>query len=512
MKRFLLAVLQNLTGALLALGIFALLLLLSAKSALRLDLTDEKEFSVSPATKAVLGKLEDRLSVKLYFSKNLPPRLNYVRQETDDLLKELQALSKQEILIEDADPDSNEMKEQETQQIGIIPVEINMIEKDRQEVKKAYMGLAMYYRDKREVIPVLAKTDSLEYEIAMALLKMSAKDKPKIGLLMPPTQADNPESDAYRIVKQMLDQLGGFQVVSFNEKNITKLGLKAFVIIEPKDLPEAFTAQLDGLLEDGVDVVVFSGHINVNNMMIATRQPGGLDAWLENKGVGISQAMMLDPAQSVQAAFKGEFGQLFMAYPFWMRVFSDQLSASHPITSRLEEIVFPWASSILLDENKAAPWTIDILASSGRMSFMQPGNEPDADPQFINKMTELPNVGPQPLSVMLSPKSGKGGRLFVTADHYLMQDNFLQQAPVNAVFLQNLVEYASWGDAVIGIRSRGKTARELSEVSETAKSAIKWGHALGIPLAVLSLGLAGLFFKARARRRRLRELEPVVFF
>ena len=41
----------------------------------RFDLTDNKMFSLSPSSLSILSKLNDRLTMKVYFSENLPNEL-----------------------------------------------------------------------------------------------------------------------------------------------------------------------------------------------------------------------------------------------------------------------------------------------------------------------------------------------------------------------------------------------------------------------------------------------------
>ncbi|MGY8783437.1 MAG: DUF7088 domain-containing protein, partial [Fidelibacterota bacterium] len=46
----------------------------------RIDLTDNKMYSLSSSSKNIVSKLDDRLTMKVYFSENLPNELGNTRR------------------------------------------------------------------------------------------------------------------------------------------------------------------------------------------------------------------------------------------------------------------------------------------------------------------------------------------------------------------------------------------------------------------------------------------------
>ena len=75
-------------------GIIIVVNIIGYKFFYRLDLTENKEFSVSAVTKSTLKNLDDIVNVKVYFSKKLPPQYASVAQEVKDVLEEYQNYSK----------------------------------------------------------------------------------------------------------------------------------------------------------------------------------------------------------------------------------------------------------------------------------------------------------------------------------------------------------------------------------------------------------------------------------
>ena len=66
----------------------------------RWDLTDNKMYSLSKSSKSVVEKIDDRLTMKIYFSDNLPGEYGNNRRYLQDMLEEYAAYSKGKIHFE----------------------------------------------------------------------------------------------------------------------------------------------------------------------------------------------------------------------------------------------------------------------------------------------------------------------------------------------------------------------------------------------------------------------------
>ena len=160
-----------------------LLNLIARNSYFRWDLTDTKMYSLSSSTKKVVGRIDDLLNVKVYFSDNLPGEYGNNRRYLQDILEEYAAISKGNIRFEFYVPDTDEALEEEAQKSGVQPVQLQVIEKDEAVVKKVFMGIAIYFEDQREVIPVVLSTTGLEYEITTRIKKLVEKKKKFVGII-----------------------------------------------------------------------------------------------------------------------------------------------------------------------------------------------------------------------------------------------------------------------------------------------------------------------------------------
>lgn len=502
MKKFLKSLTQNLTLVLLFIGIIIALNILSYHHSFRFDITEEKEYTLSEATIDLLHQLQDRLTLKVYFSEDLPAQLKPIEEDVLDTFQELKAHAKKPVRIEFEKPDINEEAEKQTVAVGITPLQVNIREKDKLELKKIYMGLALYYQDKKQVIPVVAQVANLEYALALSLAKLTQKELPKVGLLLPQGE----KSQRYRLIKEITKELASPVDLTPESKDFSKQKLKSLLIVEPEEISEDFKNQMDDALMNGINIMLFASQVDISNSLSPVSISTGLTDWLGKKGVKISEKLLLDPTQNAEAGFNTGYLQVYVPYPFWLKVFHKNMNGTHPVTSQLEEALMPWTNVIFASEEES-DWQTTTLIESSKNSFLQEDDNPSVSPQYMEEMTAMPELSSYKLSVVLeNSKDKNSGRIFLTSNARMLEDNFLQQSPSNALFYQNLLEYTSWGKQLIGVRSKGKTARPLEDISEPVKNVMKWGHMIGIPVLTIFIGLLYLWLAKKRREQFLSEI------
>src|SRR3989304_1044778 len=101
-------------------GILVLLNIVSIRVFGRLDVTGNKLFTLSDASKEIVGSLDDRVTIKAYFTEDLPSPYNNNRRTLLDQLNEYKAYAKGNVQFEFIDPAGGK-GEKEGQQQGIVP-------------------------------------------------------------------------------------------------------------------------------------------------------------------------------------------------------------------------------------------------------------------------------------------------------------------------------------------------------------------------------------------------------
>lgn len=148
----------------------------------RIDLTRDNKFSLSQASREVVSTLSEPLTIKAFFTKQLPAPHNNTERYLRDLLEEYSLnggrffnyqfhnVSGERSGMSGADENRKLARD-----YGIRPVEIRTVENDEIKFKKAYMGLVLIHGDMVEKIGALTSTDGLEYKLTTAIQKLNNK-------------------------------------------------------------------------------------------------------------------------------------------------------------------------------------------------------------------------------------------------------------------------------------------------------------------------------------------------
>ncbi|MDP2754713.1 MAG: GldG family protein, partial [Nitrospirota bacterium] len=219
--------------AIIIIGILAAVNFFSYQIFYRWDLTQNKDYSISKASKQVAGKLDDVVNIKVYFSKNLPSQYISLRQEAGDILDEYAAYSNGKIRVEFIDPGDSEEMKSELYMLGIPELQFNVLEKDKYQIVKGYLGMAVQYGDKTEAIPVVENTDNFEYQVTLAIKKVISGKMAAVGFVTSNGTAglDNEISAAYQKLQELYQTR---QVDLAKEKEIPD-DIDTLIIAGPKE-------------------------------------------------------------------------------------------------------------------------------------------------------------------------------------------------------------------------------------------------------------------------------------
>lgn len=155
--------------------------LVSNKAFLRLDLTKNKTYSLSSVSKQSVKTLEEPLSIKAFFTSNLPSPYNTVEQYVRDLLVEYKGASNGKFSYEFYDMDSAENQEM-AQKYNLRQLQIQEIKNNEVGFKQAWMGLVLLYADRIETIDQISSSDGLEYKLTTRIANMVSTTNALAGL------------------------------------------------------------------------------------------------------------------------------------------------------------------------------------------------------------------------------------------------------------------------------------------------------------------------------------------
>jgi len=176
-----------LTLLLVALNLVAFNALLAHRTGLRLDLTQEGLYSITPATSRLLASLDDDVLIHGFFSQRTHPKLAPLVPQIEDLLSEYAALSQGRVKYEFLDPSSDKMAEQEANdRFGVNSTPFRLASKYESGIVNAYFAIVIQRGDQYErygfdeLIEVERLPDgdadvrlrNLEYDLTRAIKKV----------------------------------------------------------------------------------------------------------------------------------------------------------------------------------------------------------------------------------------------------------------------------------------------------------------------------------------------------
>lgn len=483
------------SGALLVAAIAATANFVISYVPIRLDISSGGVYSISAGSKEILKKLDDTLVVKVVFSSQLPAVYKLNQTYLTDLLSEYKRASHGKIRVEYVDPSQSPKAREEAIGLGIAPVQLDVRERDRREVKECFMGVGFLYGDKREAIPIVQDTANLEYDVTVRFKRLLVPEKTTLGFIS--------NGGALTMASQSLQTLAGplrqlYEVEDVDLSKPVPPAVKALWLIAPTaPLDDKMIANLNdyanaggflGLLLNRVDVQIerFSGS-PVNP---------GLDEFLAGWGLKLRDGLVVDQScdriqvQAVQGAYRMIN---VIDYPYFP--WSSDLDRKHPATKNLDGVSMPFVSPIEALQASAGI-TYTSLVRSSPLSFL---NERPLDLNPLKEPQALPNAPRGPFNLGVLAEKG-ASRLVLFGTSRFIQSEYPSR-PSNLGMFGNLIDWSTQDEALIQIRSKGLARRPLKEFPDVVRMAFKYLMVLALPLFSLALGL--WVWRAQRTRRAL---------
>lgn len=501
--------------------------LIGMKIFARADLTEQSIYTLSQASRSVVGNLSDRLTVKAYFTKDLPAPYNANSRYVRDILEDYRTYGNGNFYYEFVDPADEEQLEKEAQGYRVQPAQVNVMEKDALQLKKVYMGLVLIYGDKHETIPLIQSVNNFEYEMTSTIKRLVAKKLPKVGFL---TNYGIPDlAQDLRTVAQALSKY--YEVVPVSTKSGVELipdDIGVLCIVQPKEAIDDWTKfVVDQFVMRGGKVAWFINKVAGDaSQGQASALSIDIDDWTRRYGFTVANNLVLD-GNGAMINIQRQQGQFMMTnlvrYPAFPEVVN--FNQDHPITKGLNSGTLFFPSSI--DTVKPSEGSVEIkpLLQSTEYTIVQVGQF-DISPEARRERSQF--TGGQKLfaasltGTFPSYFKGRGvpapadstaatpalnimtessdTRMVVFGDGNLLQGQYMQQGGPNLVLFLNTIDWLSQDTDLLEIRSRDAAVRPLDpNISDETKQRVKLANLIGPPALVLLLGAI------RWNRRRKRK-------
>ncbi|HEX7089127.1 MAG TPA: Gldg family protein [Longimicrobiales bacterium] len=500
--------------AALAVGVLALNLL-GARIHGRLDLTRGNLYTLSRGTEQVLEGLDDVVTIKLVVSEELPPEVMITLRDVRDLLADYRRAADGRLRIEELHPDQDTTAASEASGLGIQPIQFNVLRGDEFQVKRGWLGLAVLYADKREVIPLIDRTDDLEYRLTSMISALTRDRKPRLAFL----SGFNARSIwEYGTFREMIEQQYEVRSVDIERDSTTTLSPDSFdvaVLAAPsRPLDEDALGKLRSYLDAGGAALLLVDGTRLNPQMpMSEPVQTGLEPLLADYGVRVVPGLAYDlrSNERVSLGRQGIFS-VVTSYPYWPIVLPAE--EEHTLTRGLTALSLAWATPLEITDSTRVRPLFTTTEYGGRQpagGIVAPDVPIEPDPSELAAQTLAVAVEPRAAAEggeSAGAENGEpaaGGRLVVIGDADFLQDRFAQSNPQNLAFAANAVDWLAQDDALISIRAKNRTPPPLVLESDVTRAALKWGNLVGVPLLFVAWGTSRVLRRRRLGSRRWQE-------
>ena len=525
----------------------------------RIDLTEEKRFTINDATKNLLKNLEDEVYVKVYLTgKGIPAGFKRLENAVRETLDEFQIYGGTNIKYAFIDLNS-EYKDEKTRnekivqlaQKGIPPTNAMATEDGKKTQSLIIPGAVITYKDK-EIATLLLKSNSnksaspqeilnqsyegVEYQLASAIKNITATQKKKIGIFVNYTRL--PAVNQIDLINALKKNYELYPVDL--RQSPTLDGLDAVLVMKPDQVfNDDDKYKIDQFIINGGKALFFVDAVKVDSVAregsLAQIQSVGLEDLLFKYGVRLNSNLIKDAQMCVAIPLDvGNFGDKanIQLVPWQYYPLINTFGKS-PIVKNLDAIYTKYVGS--LDTVRANGITKTPLLMTSR--YTQILKAPAVmSYNFANKELNANDykAGVQTVGILLEGKfeslfnnrilpsdqrsatfksTGKPSKIIVCSDGDIPINDFdkKQNNPLplgfdkysgntfaNKDFVMNAIDYLLDDNGVITARNKEVVLRPLDKVALQDEREYWQGINRIIPIVVLILaGLLKGFLRKR---------------
>lgn len=489
---------------------------IAAAAKKRVDLTAEKAYTLSPGTKAILNKLDTRVTIRFYCSQGdeMPVFFKTYGRRIEDLLTEYKQAGKGKIIVEKYNPTPDSDAEDSARLNGVEGQAI-------QTGEKIYLGLVISLLDEKAVIPFISpdRERLLEYDISRSISRVVTPKKPVVGVMSALPVFGQPANP----MAQRMGQPGGgqepwvFLSELKNDFDVKKVELTSdkidddinvLLVVHPRDITDAAQYAIDQFVLRGGKLIAFvdpMAYFDQQKNQFAQFGGGGGSSSLDKlqKAWGAEMETGKVAADQILAARNPQGGVM----PSVLLMNTKGFNTNDIVTSELNSMVIPFSGvftgtpaaglkeTVLLKTTSDSQLVDGLMASlSGEQiskEFKASGKEYPLAIRLTGKFkTAFPEGKPKEKTDDKKPdekkpdasadkslkESASENAVVLVADADMLQDRvsisepdfFGNRRPINdnLNFVQSLVEQLSGDSNLINLRSRASMNRPFTRINE----------------------------------------------
>ncbi len=340
----------------------------------RVDLTEQRLYTLTEGSRNILQGLDEPVTLRLYLSKKLAVELPGIQGYTNrvlELVQEYEQAAGGNLILHVIDPEP--FSEEEDRAVGYglrgVPLDAGNTQ--------FYFGLVgTNATDDRELIPFFqqSREEFLEYDLTKLVYRLGNPKQKVVGLLSTLPVDGGPQMPFSQALGgsapwMIMDSIRELMEVKVLDKAVTDIpeDVDVLMVVHPKQLGEPTLYAIDQFVLRGGRAVVFvDPHSEADRVLPNPQNPMGMqaprnsdlgrvfDAWgielVDGKVVG-------DLPLAKKVNFQKQSRMMVADYPVWIDLTPRQLNAEDVVTAKLPNLTMASAGILRKKEDSETEWT-----------------------------------------------------------------------------------------------------------------------------------------------------------
>ena len=499
----------------------------------RVDLTEEKAYTLSAGTRAILKKLDTPVKIRFYCTQpeTATPETVYLKsyaKRVEDLLAEYKQAAKGKVTVEKYDPQPDSDAEDSARLDGVEGQTLPTGE-------RFYMGLAVVMLDEKQTLPFLApnREKLLEYDISRAISRVGKSEKATVGIMSPLPIFGMPSNPMMARMGQQGQEPWVLVTELKNDFNVKNIAMdvdkidddvKVLLVIHPRDITDKAQFAIDQFVMRGGKLIAFLDPLP----LIDTKEQNQMFGNIPNSGSNLEKLLkawglsfetgkvVADMNYKMQLAGRNNQPQ---DAPAFLSITSDGINKEDVATSEIDNIWLPFAGAfsgtpaaglketVLLKSTKDSQLVDGFMANlsgenvmkefkasgkeyalalrlTGKFKTAFPEGKPQAKKEDEKKDADKKDEkAAEPKAEDTLKETKQDNTVILVGDADMVYDHFAlrqMQSPFGTIsmamngnlnFAQNAVEQMTGDNNLITVRSRATQNRPFERVKKMEAAA-----------------------------------------
>lgn len=359
----------------------------------RIDLTNEKRFTLSKPTKKILKQLDDEVQVDVFLKGEFPSGFKKLANSTGDMLQEFKEIAGNKLQYNFISPDEEvegtNVKWGDTlSAAGLYPINLTSQVKAGEQQQLVYPVALVHY--KGNVMPVRlyngppavsrqeinSAEAMMEFELANGIFKVTQKQRPLVGYLV--GNGEPQDARTYDLSENVLKVNYDFTPFDLGKAPYIPDTFKLMMMVKPSaKFTDDEKLKLDQYVMRGGKLLLFIDRLDaemdslrIKNEVIAYDRGLGIDELLFKYGARVNADLVMD-LQSDKLPFDvngdGQFEPLYWNY---FPVFSSK--SNHAINKNLGFVSGWFVNSVDTTETEGIRKTVLLSSSPNSRTISTP--------------------------------------------------------------------------------------------------------------------------------------------